>query len=604
MRLTWRQRLAVWVGEALERVAPWHRLPRPLGLLCLIGIRIRLRFHNLYDPAPRRGPDAPPPGGARFPFGRNQPLWGAPHDTSAGLLDPSPRVISERLLARNGDFSAVPFLNLLAAAWLQFQVHDWIVHAKDPDPSRKIRVPLEPGDGWPERSDGHMVVARTGPSALPPTPGGPPVYDNADTHWWDASQVYGSTTAVRGSLREYAGGRLRLGEDGSLPVDPATGADLTGVSANWWTGLSVLHWLFAKEHNAICERLARAYPSLSDDDLYRVGRRVNAAVMAKIHTIEWTPAVLPHPTIRAAMRANWYGLFGPRGSRVLRRYTRRDALIGIPGSLHDDHGVPFSLTEEFVAVYRMHPLLPDEVRFVGARNGENLGARRMLELTGPAAQVVSKQVRAADLVTSLAVGRAGKIELGNYPDTLRNLPRGPADVALGDERVIDLATIDVLRDRERGVPRYNDFRRMLRMKPAGSLEELTGGDAAAAARLREVYGDDVERVDLMVGLYAERPPKGFGFSETAFRIFVLMASRRLKSDPAFTDLYQPEHYTREGLRWIEGRTMPKVLAEHLPTLRPLVEDVRNAFEPWDRPGNRVSGRTDPFPPADRPAVAP
>ena len=39
--------------------------------------------------------------------------------------------------------------------------------------------------------------------------------------------------------------------------------------------------------------------------------------MAKIHTVEWTPAVLPHPTVRAAMRGNWYGLFGPRGSRLL-----------------------------------------------------------------------------------------------------------------------------------------------------------------------------------------------------------------------------------------------------------------------------------------------
>ncbi len=101
----------------------------------------------------------------------------------------------------------------------------------------------------------------------------------------------------------------------------------------------------------------------------------------------------------------------------------------------------------------------------------------------------------------------------------------------------------------------------------------------------------------MVGLYAEPLPDGFGFSETAFRIFVLMASRRLKSDPAFTDLYGPRHYTREGIRWIEGRTMQDVIAEHLPTLRPLMADVGNAFEPWDRPGNRRSGVTAPFAPA-------
>ena len=30
--------------------------------------------------------------------------------------------------------------------------------------------------------------------------------------------------------------------------------------------------------------------------------------MAKIHTVEWTPAILPHPLTRLALRTNWYGL--------------------------------------------------------------------------------------------------------------------------------------------------------------------------------------------------------------------------------------------------------------------------------------------------------
>jgi len=597
MRLTWRQRLAVGLGDALQRLAPWHELPRPLGLLCLIGIRIRLRFHNLYDPAPRRGPGWRT-GAARFPFGRNQPLWAARAEAEDGpLLDPSPRVVSERLLARDGAFAAVPFLNLLAAAWLQFQVHDWVIHDKELGPSRKIRVPLAPGDDWPEAEDGATVVARSRPSAVPPTPGGPPVYDNSDTHWWDGSQIYGTTEEHGRTLREFAGGRLLLTEDGGLPPDPVTGDPRSGVTNNWWTGLWLLHWLFAREHNAICARLAAAYPHLSDDQLYAVARRVNSAVMAKIHTVEWTPAVLPHPTIRAAMRGNWYGVLGPRGSRLLRRVTRRDVLIGIPGSPHDDHGVPYALTEEFVAVYRMHPLIPDELSIVSARDGTRLAGRGLAELLGPAAQVVAGEFQESDLMASFGVGRAGQIALHNFPDTLRSLPRGPADVALGDEPRIDLATIDLLRDRERGVPRYNDFRRMLRLPPAASFEELTGGDAAAAALLADVYGGDVDRVDLMVGLYAEPLPEGFGFSETAFRIFVLMASRRLKSDPAFTDLYGPDYYSRQGIGWIEERTMQRVIAEHLPSLGPVIADVKNAFEPWDRPCNRVSGETAPFAPA-------
>lgn len=49
-------------------------------------------------------------------------------------------------------------------------------------------------------------------------------------------------------------------------------------------------------------------------------------------------------------------------------------LSGIVGSRRaDDHGVPYSLTEEFVTVYRMHPLLPDKVslRNIDAAPGPN-----------------------------------------------------------------------------------------------------------------------------------------------------------------------------------------------------------------------------------------
>ena len=67
-----------------------------------------------------------------------------------------------------------------------------------------------------------------------------------------------------------------------------------------------------------------------------------------------------------------------------------------------------------------------------------------------------------------------------------------------------------------------------------SFEELTD-NPSWAEELRRVYDDDIDRVDLTVGLFAEHCPKGFGFSDTAFRIFILMASRRLNSDRFFTD---------------------------------------------------------------------
>ncbi|MCI27243.1 alpha-dioxygenase 2-like, partial [Trifolium medium] len=70
--------------------------------------------------------------------------------------------------------------------------------------------------------------------------------------------------------------------------------------------------------------------------------------------------------------------------------------------------------------------------------------------------------------------------------------------------------------------------------------------------LKEVYGDDVEKLDLIVGLHAEKKIKGFAISETAFFIFVIMASRRLEADRFFTTNFNSKTYTDEGLEWVNN----------------------------------------------------
>ena len=168
-----------------------------------------------------------------------------------------------------------------------------------------------------------------------------------------------------------------------------------------------------------------------------------------------------------------------------------------------------------------------------------------------------------------SVPRIGHLD--NYPNELRGLRRP-------DGRILDLAAIDVLRDRERGVPRYNRFRELLHLPRAESFEELTP-NKEWAKRLEEVYGD-VDMVDTMVGMYAEKAPDGFGFSETAFRIFLLMAVRRLKSDRFYTVDYRPEVYTKLGMDWVEHSTLVDVLLRHFPGLASSLDGVENAFHPW------------------------
>ena len=81
-------------------------------------------------------------------------------------------------------------------------------------------------------------------------------------------------------------------------------------------------------------------------------------------------------------------------------------------------------------------------------------------------------------------------------------------------------------------------------------------------------------------MLGERLLPGFGFSDTAFRIFILMASRRLKSDRFFTNDYTPEVYIPEGIEWVEKSLFGDVLLRHHPELTPALEGSRNAFAPW------------------------
>ena len=181
------------VGTKLDQIRGWDRLPLPLALLTLIGLRDELRQANLYDsyegsppPAPTRPPaeyltmrtidgsyndlSAPSMGMANTRFGRNVPLSRSQAEKPPELLDPNPRTVSRELLVRH-EFKPATTLNILAAAWLQFQIRDWFSHGTDPD--RVIEVPpaaRRPGPGpdagpdHPRRPVGDRRTSRRGPS--------------------------------------------------------------------------------------------------------------------------------------------------------------------------------------------------------------------------------------------------------------------------------------------------------------------------------------------------------------------------------------------------------------------------------------------------------
>src|SRR5437764_4458703 len=171
------------VAQKLDQTFKWHKLPLLIGIAILAGLRDILRAKNLagtYSPkspypavTPPTGEgqgyltarsadgtyndtDIPAMGSANTRFGRNVPLSHAYPGKDETILEPNPRTISLELLARD-TFKPVPFLNMFAAAWIQFMIHDWFSHGSN-QKENPCTVPLSDNDLWPEHT---LSVLRT-----------------------------------------------------------------------------------------------------------------------------------------------------------------------------------------------------------------------------------------------------------------------------------------------------------------------------------------------------------------------------------------------------------------------------------------------------------
>ena len=494
----------------------------------------------------------------------------------------------------------------------------------------------------------------------------------------------------------------------SDPQQPQwAGQEAVGFPDNWTIGLSFLHNLFVREHNSFVAEFRKqaaltpkadsglrnpsnakhvvTYSDVTPDELYTAARLVVSAEIAKIHTTEWTPQLLYNEPLYKGMNANWNGLLGtgdPDVSKALsdiithnfgrskdpekatnwysvfssgpgifglgstaRHYdiTNADSING--GVNH--FGSPFNFPEEFVSVYRLHPLIPDLIEFRDLSKDPN-------QITQKVAVINTFEGRATDAMRtgglanwglSLGRQRLGGLGLHNHPQFMQNIKLPRLD---SPTQQIDLAALDIIRDREHGVPRFNEFRRQYGLRQLTSYDDFIDHhlDPASSAyqqqqrvvtELRQVYGthtcdaskiitdaqvnedkspindclghpngsvvDNIEDVDTAVGYLAESTrPHGFAISETQFVVFILNASRRLFSDRFFTSSFRPEFYTTMGVNWVDhngpgpeqieqgkpnGHTQPvsplkRILIRNIPELKPELDPVINAFDPWAR----------------------
>ena len=495
--------------------------------------------------------------------------------------------------------------------------------------------------------------------------------------------------------------------DAADPILPQwKGQESAAFADNWTIGLSFLHNVFVREHNSFVDEFRKAAQlqptadsglrnpanpkkpilnkDVSDEELFQVARLVVSAEIAKIHTIEWTPQLLYDEPLYRGMNGNWNGLLGnsdPLLSKTLSDiitkalgqssnpkknvewysvFASGPGIFGLgskangyditrPEMLNggvNHFGAPFNFPEEFVTVYRLHPLIPDLLEYRDLKDPNRIAAKvPVVETFEGKATGEMRRRGIENWALTLGRQRLGLLTLNNHPAFMQNIkiPRLESET-----QQIDIAALDLIRDREHGVPRFNEFRRQYGLRQLTSFDDFVDQhepkDSAARRKqeeavrnLREVYGqhvcnaskqitdaqrnedgslindclghpngsliDNIEDVDTVVGWLAEYTrPHGFAISETQFVVFILNASRRLFSDRFLTSSFRPEFYTTMGVDWVNNngpgpaqmeKGMPnghkqqvspfkRVLLRNIPELRAELENVVNVFDPWGR----------------------
>jgi hypothetical protein len=105
----------------------------------------------------------------------------------------------------------------------------------------------------------------------------------------------------------------------------------------------------------------------------------------------------------------------------------------------------------------------------------------------------------ANWALSLGRQRLGLLTLNNHPQFMQNITMGRLDSAT---KKIDIAALDLIRDREHGVPRFNEFRRQYGLHQLTRFDDFVDQrlppdspareeQAEMVASLREVYGQHV-----------------------------------------------------------------------------------------------------------------
>lgn len=395
----------------------------------------------------------------------------------AGLNRNSARSISNYVLAQTGSTANFRKATDYLWQWGQFLDHDIdLTDGVSPAEPANIKVPL--GDPYfdPNATGTSIPLNRSIYDEFTGTDvGNPRQQINEITAWIDASNVYGSSLTRVRALRTFDGtGKLRTYKDKFLPFNvlglPNAGGDsdtlfLAGdVRANEQVGLTAMHTLFVREHNRLATLIAQRNPSLSGEEIFQQARKIVGAQMQVITYNEFLPVLLGKGALSP------YAGYNPKANP--------------------------SIANEFsTAAYRLgHSLLSPTILRLDANLKEISGGHLPLRDSFFAPKQIL-EYGIDPILRGLAHQTAQ--ELDSYViDDVRNFLFGqPGNGGF------DLASLNIQRGRDHGLPSYNYARKSLGLGTVSSFAEITS-DTVVQERLKKAYGD-VNSIDIWVGGLAE-----------------------------------------------------------------------------------------------------
>ena len=451
---------------------------------------------------------------SRYEWGASDIILMREMDSDFGASDPfnamngeerqSPRAISNALCAQEGDVPNQRNLSSMVFTWGQFVDHDIDLTPEGHTEYEPIILPedepLFTSDIPFFRSEVEVgtgeIIARE--------------QRNLITSWIDASNIYGSDMARANWLRTFENGKLKSSSGDLLPFNTVDGeyesaldpsapgmagdTDREGngvktfasgdVRAAEQPGLTSLHTLFMREHNRICDLLTDQ-DFTDDEEMYQIARKWVGAIIQSITYSEFLPAL--------GIEMGSY-----RG--------------------YDDDIQPDIFNMFATVAYRLgHTMVSDELILIDAQCRDDGSVGLMESFFNPD---VLREHNIGRILNGLNKQIQEEVDL-QIIDNLRNFLFGDpsAEFVFG----LDLASLNIQRARDHGMPDYNTIRAHFLGQKANRFRDITrSGDRQNA--LREAYGS-VDNIDAWIGMLAEDQVHGSSLGPTLKAILEVQFGR-------------------------------------------------------------------------------